>query len=33
MARSSASVPRKDPKSETWFLVVDVGMHADLKRR
>ena len=33
MSRNSAAAPRKDPKTGTWFFVVDVGPGADGKRR
>jgi len=33
MSRSSAAAPRKDPKTGTWFFVVDVGMRPDGTRR
>jgi len=33
MARSTASAPRKDEKTGTWFFVVDVGVRADGRRR
>ena len=33
MSRNSAAAPRKDPKTGTWFFVVDVGAGADGNRR
>ncbi len=33
MSRNSAAAPRKDPKTGTWFFVVDVGSGPDGKRR
>jgi integrase len=33
MSRNSAAAPRKDPKSGTWFFVVDVGSRPDGTRR
>jgi integrase len=33
MSRNSAAAPRKDPKTGTWFFVVDVGLKPDGTRR
>jgi len=33
MSRNSAAAPRKDPKTGTWFFVVDVGSGPDGTRR
>jgi len=33
MSRNSSAAPRKDPKTGTWFFVVDVGSGPDGKRR
>jgi integrase len=33
MSRNSAAAPRRDPKTGTWFFVVDVGYSPDGSRR
>jgi integrase len=33
MSRNSTAAPRKDPKTGTWFFVVDVGADSDGNRR
>lgn len=33
MSRNSTAAPRKDPKTGTWFFVVDVGADSDGSRR
>lgn len=33
MSRNAAAAPRKDPKTGTWFFVVDVGVKPDGTRR
>ncbi|MHB1536713.1 MAG: Arm DNA-binding domain-containing protein, partial [Acidimicrobiales bacterium] len=33
MSRNSAAAPRKDPRTGTWFFVIDVGSGPDGRRR
>ena len=33
MSRNSAAAPRKDPKTGTWYFIVDIGTGPDGQRR
>ncbi len=33
MTRHQTAAPRKDPKTGSWYFIVDIGTGADGKRR